>query len=50
LGDRVSIQATQARRFLEVLISAGALEVLTKGESYQKGKRPQATLYRWLVD
>jgi hypothetical protein len=50
LGARLNTSGSQAGRLIEALISLKAFEVVEKGESYQKGRKPKATCYRWVLN
>lgn len=50
LAERLATSPTQAGRVIEALISLETFKVILKGRRYQKGRKPSATLYRWLVD
>lgn len=49
LGVRLDTSRSQAGRLIEGLISLKVFEVIEKGELYQKGRKPKATRYRWLL-
>ena len=49
LAERLATSPAQAGRVIEALISLETFEVILKGRRYQKGRKPSATLYRWLV-
>ncbi|MCH1498801.1 MAG: bifunctional DNA primase/polymerase [Akkermansiaceae bacterium] len=50
LAERLATSPAQAGRVIEALISLGTFEVIQKGRRYEKGRKPSATLYRWLVE
>jgi hypothetical protein len=50
LAERLATSPAQAGRVIEALISLETFEVIQKGRRYKKGRKPSATLYRWLAD
>ena len=49
LGRRLGVENTVADRIFKQLQGQGVINVITKGDQYQPGKRAKATSYRWLL-